>query len=725
LLLYSEQFDNANWQKTACTVSANASTAPDGTLSADRITANAGTAYHYARQSPNLTGQYIYSVYVKRVNNDFIWLSMPNDGATLNRFNLATGQFTVTGAGVTATSASVGNDWYKLSLSFNGGITHVSIGIGGASGNESFNAAGTEAVDVWGAQLEVGSTPTDYQPITDWNTEFKAAFPTHSLYVDSNGVAPAVYPGDQVGLVIDSGRGGLENLGSELNSAFDMSVAGWTTLGAGTTKTASTFTTTAAGGVSISHGQAANPLVNGRAYYVEMSVSCTVSTTFDFRDGGSTVLIPAVSVGTTPVTLKGIANITNTLGMYLRGNAAGTYTIHSFSIKQIPGNPVYQTTSGSRPALARTPDGGRRNLLTYSEQFDDAAWTKANVTVTANNSADPIGTTTADRIVETAATGEHRVQNTAVLSVTAGTVYTASVYAKAGEVTILRIGFDDQAKLPARVFFNLSNGTVSFTEAGAGAITSVGNGWYRCTITGTCGTSHSSRIELNLVQTGTTASYAGNTSNGLLLWGAQYETGSSATAYQKVGLTSDVTESGKRDCWGLLFDGSDDSLQTASVDFSATDKMTVMAGVRKLSDAARGMLGELGNGLSTGYFQVNAPTAALGNYGINASGSSTVFSFATFAKTAPTTDVVTATFDIAGDSTVLRTNATQRSSDTTDCGSGNFSNAILYIGSRGGSSLRLNGIIYTLIVRGATTPTGTIADFEKNLLRMRAGLGPF
>jgi hypothetical protein len=89
--------------------------------------------------------------------------------------------------------------------------------------------------------------------------------------------------------------------------------------------------------------------------------------------------------------------------------------------------------------------------------------------------------------------------------------------------------------------------------------------------------------------------------------------------------------------------------------------------------------------------------------------------------TAPTTDVVTGTFDIAGDSTILRTNATQRSSDTTDCGSGNFSNAAIYIGRRGGTSLPFSGIIYSLIVRGATTPTGTARDFEK-LLAKRAGV---
>jgi hypothetical protein len=72
----------------------------------------------------------------------------------------------------------------------------------------------------------------------------------------------------------------------------------------------------------------------------------------------------------------------------------------------------------------------------------------------------------------------------------------------------------------------------------------------------------------------------------------------------------------------------------------------------------------------------------------------------------------------------LRFNGALAENKTNDQGTGNYANAAVFIGSRSGS-LRLNGLIYTLIIRGATTPTGTIADFEKNLLRLRAGMGAF
>jgi hypothetical protein len=87
--------------------------------------------------------------------------------------------------------------------------------------------------------------------------------------------------------------------------------------------------------------------------------------------------------------------------------------------------------------------------------------------------------------------------------------------------------------------------------------------------------------------------------------------------------------------------------------------------------------------------------------------------------------VLSATHDLSGDLTTLRRNGVAASNATGDKGSGNFANSAIYTFRRGGSTLYFPGILYTLIIRGAATPTGTIADFEKNLLRIRAGLGPF
>jgi hypothetical protein len=139
--------------------------------------------------------------------------------------------------------------------------------------------------------------------------------------------------------------------------------------------------------------------------------------------------------------------------------------------------------------------------------------------------------------------------------------------------------------------------------------------------------------------------------------------------------------------------------------------MTVFAGLRKLSDAARGMLVELGASPSTSSFQLNAPTSALSGYQFLSSGS--ISAAATTALfPAPDTAVITGFSNIAGDIVTLRRNGTQVDTSATDQGTGNYANAILYIGRRGGSSLPLNGNIYSLIIRGAESTTGQITSTE-------------
>jgi hypothetical protein len=746
--------------------------------------------------------------------------------------------------------------------------------------------------------IVAGSDFGDYQPISDFNTEFKAAYPTHSLYVDSNGVAPAVYPGDQVGLILDTSRGGLDSLGSELlaDTGFDNSGSWDKSSGV-----------TISGGVAVwntagtsEYVRQSNIVTQNKWYAIE--IDCTAYTSgilyFAYTDGGTQISsIPINTVKTYRFFVHATAGSGRAWIMTPVGGAVAT--ISRFSVREIPGNHAYQTTSGSRPALARTPDGGRRNLLLRTEDFRNASeglssspWfvsAGAN-TVTANYATAPDGTNTASRVQFTSSGFPGRQQAVPV-SLVAGQSYTFSVYIK-------RLSGSNGG----RIELSGGGGTVI---SGLTAFTGTSD-WQRIVFTGTAVGSGAATAYIY-------PEYVAGSTGDYLIWGAQLETGSSATAYQKVGLNSDVTESGKRDCWGLLFDGSDDSLQTSEISFNTwtqatrrnllvdtesfgtsswtktsstvtenseanpieslstadsiievsatsahnvqqaatfttsavhtysvyakangrnlqfviptavvtsgyanfdlingvvgdksagvtqqitslgngwyrcaieftaatggsqtinlalitasnsargqsylgdgtsgiylwgaqleagtltdyqrvgTDKMTVMAGVRKLSDAANAMLVELSATASSnaGSFYITAPGASganpyeslsRGSAALNANQQVTVST-----GTAPDTAVLSTTHDIAGDLTTARRNGTAFANATGDKGSGNFGNYALFIGSRSGS-LRLNGLIYTLIIRGATTPTSTIADFEKNLLRLRAGLGPF
>lgn len=388
------------------------------------------------------------------------------------------------------------------------------------------------------------------------------------------------------------------------------------------------------------------------------------------------------------------------------------------------GNDASQSTSASRPTLARIPASGRRNLLTRTEEFDNAAWAKSNATVSANTSetTDPLGTNTADKILETTATGTHTVRQT--VAVTSGQNITFSFYAKAAGRNFVR--FWEDVTTGKQGYFDLANGTATNSDLSSVAIQSVGNGWYRCsgTINSFAGTSYGFRIHIST--DGTTTSFAGDDTKGVYIWGAQLETGSAATSYQKVVATTDVTESGVSDLWHLVFDGSDDSLVTNSVDFSGTDEMTVIAGVRKLSDAAFQVVAELTPNWNTSPANNGAflhgiadltwlyNTGARGTQTVNANQVAKTTS-ATYA--APVTNIFTGLHDISNDSTTLRLNAIDIETATGEKGSGNFASAAIYIGRRGGSTSPFNGHLYQLIIRGKTTPTGKLLEAERFVAR--------
>jgi hypothetical protein len=164
----------------------------------------------------------------------------------------------------------------------------------------------------------------------------------------------------------------------------------------------------------------------------------------------------------------------------------------------------------------------------------------------------------------------------------------------------------------------------------------------------------------------------------------------------------------------LEFGGVDDWLQTASIDFSGTDKLSVFAGVYKTSDAATAVFAELSSNLNNnnGAFTLSAPSGAgLNTYGWVSKGTDPGI-LAPTGYVAPVKSVLTGLGDISGDSSILRSNGAIAASSATDQGTGNFGNYALYIGRRGGSSLPFNGRLYSMVVLGRTATADEIAQAE-------------
>ena len=390
-------------------------------------------------------------------------------------------------------------------------------------------------------------------------------------------------------------------------------------------------------------------------------------------------------------------------------------------------NHATQATAASRPTYR-----ARYNLLTQSEDFSQAVWTKTSSTVSANTSVAPDGTTTADTLAEAAAVSFHGANHQSV-SVPVGTTLTLSASFKKGTSRYAQLNFGGSGAVSRWVSCVIDLDTGSITQSSAGAQATLvsavssaqGNGWYRVSLTGSVQTDTSIFSYVNMVSTGTPTlgsygveTYLGVITNNILIWGAQLLTAADVTAtgnaYQRIAAAT-VYDTAPIFRPYLAFDGLDDSLSTAAINFTSTDKMTTFVGTTVNSDAAPGMITELSadGGANAGAFNVYRP--GTGAYQFFRNGGTSFAQTVTGSFAAPSTGVVTygLNFGAATEVTAQRVNgAASGAVGAADTGSGNFGTYPLFIGRRNNASLPFNGRLFSLIVRGAASSVTEIADTE-------------
>ena len=172
----------------------------------------------------------------------------------------------------------------------------------------------------------------------------------------------------------------------------------------------------------------------------------------------------------------------------------------------------------------------------------------------------------------------------------------------------------------------------------------------------------------------------------------------------------------------LEFDGADDSLQTANIDFTSTDKVSLFAGVTKLTNTAQ-IIAELSVSVTLtagSFFLVSGIDVGGNGYTSQARGSSELAlsqAALNFTYPAPDVAVLSVKHDISGDLSSMRRNGVVGINGIGDKGTGNFGNYPLFIGRRAGTAFAFTGHLYGLIGIGKLVSDNETLVIEKELAK--------
>lgn len=577
-----------------------------------------------------------------------------------------------------------------VSISTYGGLYHPCGALRGRTAPDTYSGLQAPDGSYYLYGLSQPFTPAELFALGEQGVWYDPSDLT-TLFQDAAGTTPVSAMEQPVGLVLDKSRG--LTLGSEKWTGSPTLAANWSGSGGTYTSNGGTgFITVAAIGSAY--------LTVGKVYKTSFTVSNVTSGSVSSPyDGEGTNGAYKTANGTYERIFRAAAD-----GLYIYSNGfAGT--VSNITVKEVTGNHASQTTAASRPVVS-----ARYNLLTRTEEFDNAAWTKTETSIGAIAIANPVnGAVNADLVIASATTGYHYVRQTPA-GMTAAS-YTLSAYAKAGGYNYVEFHVDDSGGQKIAVVFNLTNGAKTET-AGSGTATPLGDGWYFLQATGTT-TSAPTLVQYNVASGTTQGVFLGNGTSGVYLWGADLRVsndGVGLPAYQRVGASTDYDTTGFPVY--LRFDGTDDGLSTGSIDFTSTDKMSVFAGVRNIGTTAYGLIAEIGTtGNDAGSWTLCLGASASA-FLFASGGTSRRFAETAASFTPPTTRVLRGVADIAGDYVGVLVNGGSLATSVLDQGTGNFGNLALFMGRRNNASLPFNGRLTSLIVRGAATDAATITSTE-------------
>ena len=222
------------------------------------------------------------------------------------------------------------------------------------------------------------------------------------------------------------------------------------------------------------------------------------------------------------------------LGGMVNNSATGnSYVPTTSSAVYLPrvGHHIYNGDAWANEGVLHESEA-RTNLVTYSNDFANAEWLKTRAVISANNTTSPSGATDATLIIPQS--GGWAGVTFPSISITSGTTYTGSIYAKAGEYSWLQIGGSSPRFAATFANVNLSNGSLGNSNIGV-IVTPVGNGWYRITLTAVASQSTTGNPFFVAVYDTDVSSRLPDSPNdgtsGIYLYGTQFEQGSTPSSY--------------------------------------------------------------------------------------------------------------------------------------------------------------------------------------------------
>lgn len=540
LLTYSEQFDNAAWTKVRANTIANATTAPDGTTTADKLIDDGATVGQgYVGQNVTYTNiPYNFSFYAKAGEVTSVRCYIVDSIGIISASNAIVDLTSGTVTSGSANVVSIGNGWWRITVSGT-----PTAGSGSVRVLLPTDTATTDGFYIWGAQLNQGELQPYYSTtvknLLGYSQNFENAAWTksnssvlynltpYSRYESGQWTFSAASVGDQTKIGVD-GTSLTAFLANATTSAHRVNR---TLSGSYTANSIYTFSFyVAKPAISDILGMAVRirSTLGGQAIGVLVS-NAGENSTYTFSS--------STPFGTNPPAAITASNFsaTNVGNNWVRISV--TTAIASIDTTLTQWDIGFSTASGTDTGL------GTANSQIFIDSVQLVQSTSPEeYTVTTSASAPiqaigPFGFDGGQKLVENTVNAAHGVN----IDVTAlpTTRYTVSSYIKAGERTWARIALIDNLGVDGgRAWFDLVNGVVGNVDVqGAGSnitasIVAVGNGWYRCSVSGQMNNSKTTLTsQIRLARSNGDISYTGDGTSGIYIFGAQLSDSASLDPY--------------------------------------------------------------------------------------------------------------------------------------------------------------------------------------------------